>query len=99
MVRQDAPAQHDRVRSGKTVVPDVDRFGTLTTRRQIDCVGEQLGTKSADRRESADSHARSAIDQVTAADSGMPFYDQLRVPLRLMRKMTARPAGKPGDPV
>ncbi len=99
MVRQDAAAEHDGIGPGETVVPDVDRFGGLATRGQINRVGEQLGAEPANRREGADSHPRSAIDQVPAADSGMPFHDQFRLPLRLMSEMTARTTWETRDPV
>src|SRR2546423_3099697 len=34
-----------------------------------------------------------------AADAGLPFYDQLGPPVRLMREMPAWAAGKTGDPI
>src|SRR5437764_410230 len=99
MMRENAPAENDGIRSRETVFANLDRLRGLATSGEIDAVGEQLRPKAADRRERADSHARRAINQMPAADAGMPFYDQLRATLRLVRELQARAAGETGDPI
>src|SRR5436305_756319 len=99
MMRENAAAENDGIRSRETVFANLDRLRGLPASGEIDAVGEQLRTKAADRRERADPHARRAINQMPAADAGMPFYDQLRTAPRLVRKMPARAAGETGDPI
>src|SRR5437763_516656 len=99
MMGENAAAENDGIRSRETVFANLDRLRGLAANGEIDAVGEQLRTKAADRREGADPHARRAINQMPAANAGMPFYDQLRAPPRLVRKMPARAAGETGDPV
>ena len=99
MMRENAAAENDGIRSRETVFANLDRLRGLAASGEIDTMGEQLRTKAADRRERADPHARRAINQMPAADAGMPFYDQLRTAPRLVRKMPARAAGETGDPI
>ena len=100
MMRQRTPAEQDRVRPGKTIFTDVDRFGGLAAGREIDAVAEQLGTEPTNGGEGADAHPGRTINQMPAADAGVPFQNQLRAPVRLMSEMPAlRAAGKTGDPV
>ena len=99
MMWQRAPAEQDGVRPGKTILADLDRFRRLPAGGEIDGVGEELRTETADGGERADADARSAINQMPAADAGMRFHDQLGPPLRLMGEMPARSAGKSRDPV
>src|SRR5687767_1633312 len=98
-MRQSASAQDDRIGSGETVFADLDRLGGLPACFEIDAVGQQLRTKSADRGERADAHPRGAIDQMPAAYASVSFDDQLRAPIGLMREVPARPAGEPSDPI
>ena len=44
-------------------------------------------------------YPRRAIDQMSAADAGVGFDDQLRVPVGLMREVPAVATGKSGNPV
>src|SRR5205085_141093 len=99
MMRENAPAEDDRIRSRETVFANLDGFRCLPAGVEIDAVGEQLRTEPADGGESADSHPRGAIDQMPAADAGMPLDDQFGLPLGLMREVPAWPARKTGDPV
>src|ERR1700731_4598252 len=99
MMRQRAPAEHDRIRPGKAVFADVDRLRRLPARGEIDAMGEKLRAKSADGGERADAYPPGAIDQMPPADSGGRLDDQLRPPVRLMREMPARAARKTGDPI
>jgi len=73
MMRQHTPAEEDGIRAGKTVFANFDRLGSLPAGGEIDAVGEQLRTKTADCRERANPYARRAIDKVPAANAGMPF--------------------------
>ena len=43
--------------------------------------------------------ARSAIDQMPAANPGMGLHDKLGAPVRLMREMPARARREAGDPI
>lgn len=99
VVRQNAASEQDRVSPGETVFPDVDRLGCLTTGGEVDGVSEQLGPEAADCRESADSDARRAINQVPAADTGMLFNNELRVSIGLVSEVAAGTAWEPRDPV
>src|SRR5688572_31740335 len=99
MMRQNAAAQDDRIRPGKAVFADLNRLGSLAACVQIDGVGEQLRTKSADRGERADAHAGGAVEEMPAAYASVILDDQLRAPVRLMREMPARPGRESGDPI
>ena len=99
MVRENAASEHDRVSAGEAVITDLDRLGRLSAGTEIDAVGEQLRAKAGDGGEGANADPRRAIDQMPAADACMPFQNKLRAPVGLMSEMTARAAGKTGDPI
>src|SRR2546423_989718 len=99
MMRENAAAEHDGIRSGETVFANVDRLRGLPAGVEIDAVGKQLRAKSTDGGKRADPHPRGAIDEMPAADPRMLFDDQLRATLRLVGEMPAWPAGKTSDPV
>ena len=91
-MRENASAEEDRVRAGKGILADVDRLGSLPAGGKIDAVSEQLGAKPADGGEGANAHPCGAIDEMPAADPGVPFDDQLRFAIGLMSEMAARSA-------
>src|SRR4051812_31591473 len=90
MVRENGAAEDNGIGPRETVFANLDRLRRLPACAEIDAVGEQLGTKSADRSEGPDSYSRRAIDQMPAANSRVLFDDQLWAPIRLMREMPAR---------
>ena len=99
MMRQAAPAQQDRFGAEKAIFANLYRLGRLPSSRQIDAVSDELGAEARHRGESADPHPRGAIDEMAAADSRMPFQNQFRPPLWLVREMPAGTRRKSGDPI
>ena len=98
-MRQTAPTEDHRIRPNETVFSDFDWLRRLPARFEIDAVSDELRTKSGQGRECTDAHARGAVDQMPATDSGVRFKNKLGLSVRLMCEMPAAPAGETGDPV
>ena len=98
-MRESAASEDDGIRAGKTIFADIDRLRGLAAFRQIDAVGDELRAKSSHGSEGADAHPRRAIEQMPAGDRGMPFHQEFRTPVGLMREVPAGAAGETGNPI
>jgi len=98
-MRQNASTQEHAIRPDKAVLSNFDGLSRLPAGFEIDAMCDELRSKSTDGGERSDPYSRGAINQMPAADPGMSFDDQLRMPVRLMGEMPARARGKTSNPI
>lgn len=99
IIRERTAAEQDGVSSDKTIVTDLHRSGCLPIAFEIDAVRENLRLEASERCELSDDDGIGAVDQVTMRDGGMLAENELRLTIRFLREMTARPKRETGDPI